>query len=82
MLINWANLGAIIALLTFVIMLIRSLIVTPMKEAIADLKMSVQHLDEVITNQRERIAKVEASSASAHRRLDELTRKIGYDNER
>jgi flagellar biogenesis protein FliO len=68
-----------IAIITFAVWIAKCLIVSPLKESISGLQRAIEKLekslailDEKMDSQRERIALVEASTRSAHKRIDEM----------
>lgn len=70
------NFGTIVSL---VVLGVTWMIIQPLKQSIATLTRSVDRLADaaddtkrVVNDLRERVAKVEASTASAHKRLDRL----------
>ena len=74
------NFGTIISL---VVLAVTYIIIQPLKQAIASLTKSMDKLTSVIeTTQkevnelRERLAKVESSAASAHKRIDHIEGKV------
>lgn len=73
---NVGNFGTLISL---VVLVVTWMIVRPLQQSIVDLKDSIIELKEEvkvsrkeIADVRERLAKAEASTASAHKRLDAL----------
>jgi len=72
-----------IAIITFAVWIAKCLIVSPLKESISGLQRAIEKLekslfvlDEKIDGQRERIARVEVSANSAHKRIDDI---VGHE---
>lgn len=68
-----------IAIITFAVAIIKVVIISPLKDSITSLQKAIEKLeqslfvlDEKMDAQRERIACVEASTKSAHRRIDDI----------
>jgi flagellar biogenesis protein FliO len=79
MTIGLENATIYIAIITFAVWIAKCLIVSPLKESISGLQRAIEKLekslailDEKMDSQRERIALVEASTRSAHKRIDEM----------
>ena len=77
--ITMENATIYIAIITFAVWIAKCLIVSPLKESISGLQRAIEKLekslailDEKMDSQRERIALVEASTRSAHKRIDEM----------
>ena len=73
------NVTIYIAIITFAVWIAKCLIVSPLKESILGLQRAIEKLekslailDEKMDSQRERIARVEASTKSAHMRIDDI----------
>ena len=82
------NVTVYIAIIMFVVGIVRCVLVAPIKDSIAGLQkciekleMSLSILDEKLDSQRERIALVESSTSSAHRRIDRLDHIIDEDKQ-
>jgi len=72
-----------IAIITFAVWIAKCLIVSPLKESISGLQRAIEKLekslailDEKMDSQRERIARVEVSANSAHKRIDDI---VGHE---
>ena len=72
-----------IAIIMFVVGIVRCVIIAPLKDSITALQKAIEKLekslfilDEKIDGQRERIACVEASAKSAHKRIDDI---VGHE---
>lgn len=81
--ITMENATIYIAIITFAVWIAKCLIVSPLKESISGLQRAIEKLekslfvlDEKIDGQRERIARVEASANSAHKRIDDI---VGHE---
>ena len=73
------NVTVYIAIVTFTGGILRCVIISPLKDSIAGLQKALEKLekslailDEKMDSQRERIALLEASTWSAHKRIDEI----------
>ena len=73
------NVTVYIAIVTFTGGILRYVVISPLKDSIAGLQKALEKLekslailDEKMDSQRERIALVEASTRSAHKRIDEM----------
>lgn len=73
------NVTVYIAIVTFTGWILRYVVISPLKDSIAGLQKALEKLekslailDEKMDSQRERIALVEASTRSAHKRIDEM----------
>ena len=73
------NATVYITIIMFVVGIVRCVLVAPIKDSIAGLQKCIEKLekslailDEKMDSQRERIALVEASTRSAHKRIDEM----------
>ena len=73
------NATVYIAITMFVVGVVRCVVISPLKESINALQKAIEKLekslfilDEKIDGQRERIACVEASAKSAHKRIDDI----------
>ena len=73
------NVTVYIAIVTFTGGILRCVIISPLKDSIAGLQKALEKLekslailDEKMDSQRERIALLEASTRSAHKRIDEI----------
>ena len=82
------NATVYIAIIMFVVGIVRSVIIAPLKDSITALQKAIEKLekslfvlDEKIDSQRERIALVESSTSSAHRRIDRLDHIIDEDKQ-
>ena len=82
------NVTVYIAIIMFVVGIVRSVIIAPLKDSITALQKAIEKLekslfvlDEKIDSQRERIALVESSTSSAHRRIDRLDHIIDEDKQ-
>lgn len=74
------NFGTLVSL---IVLGVTYMIIQPLKQSIATLTRSVDRLADAaddtkrqVNDMRERIAKLEASSSSAHKRLDELGKRV------
>lgn len=74
------NFGTLVSL---VVLGITYIVIQPLKQSIATLTRSVDRLADIaddtkrqVNDMRERIAKIEASNSSAHKRLDELAKRV------
>ena len=72
-----------IAIIMFVVGIVRCVIIAPLKDSITALQKAIEKLekslailDEKMDSQRERIALVEASTRSAHKRIDDI---VGHE---
>jgi len=88
MTIGLENATIYIAIITFAVWIAKCLIVSPLKESISGLQRAIEKLekslfmlDEKIDGQRERIALVEASACSAHKRIDRLDHIVDEDKQ-
>ena len=77
--ITMENATIYIAIIMFVVGIVRCVIIAPLKDSITALQKAIEKLekslailDEKMDSQRERIALVEASTRSAHKRIDEM----------
>ena len=77
--ITMENATIYIAIIMFVVGIVRCVIIAPLKDSITALQKAIEKLerslfvlDEKIDGQRERIARVEASTKSAHMRIDDI----------
>lgn len=77
------NVTVYIAIIMFVVGIVRCVIIAPLKDSITALQKAIEKLerslfvlDEKIDGQRERIARVEASAKSAHKRIDDI---VGHE---
>ena len=77
--ITMENATIYIAIIMFVVGIVRCVIIAPLKDSITALQKAIEKLerslfvlDEKIDGQRERIARVEASAKSAHMRIDDI----------
>ena len=77
--ITMENATIYIAIIMFVVGIVRCVIIAPLKDSITALQRAIEKLekslfvlDEKIDGQRERIARVEASANSAHKRIDDI----------
>ena len=77
-----------IAIIMFVVGIVRCVIIAPLKDSITALQKAIEKLekslailDEKMDSQRERIALVESSTSSAHRRIDRLDHIIDEDKQ-
>lgn len=73
------NVTVYIAIVAFTGGILRCVVISPLNDSIAGLQKALEKLekslvvlDEKIDSQRERIAFVEASARSAHKRIDEM----------
>ena len=73
------NVTVYIAIVTFTGGVLRCVVISPLKDSIAGLQKALEKLekslailDEKMDSQRERIALLEASTRSAHKRIDEI----------
>ena len=73
------NVTVYIAIVAFMGGILRCVIISPLKDAIAGIQKALEKLEkslailaEKMDSQRERIALVEASTRSAHKRIDEM----------
>ena len=73
------NVTVYIAIIAFTGGILRYVVISPLKDSIAGLQKALEKLekslavlDEKMGSQRERIALVEASTRSAHKRIDEM----------
>ena len=78
--ITMENATIYIAIIMFVVGIVRCVIIAPLKDSITALQKAIEKLekslailDEKMDSQRERIALVEASTRSAHKRIDEMS---------
>ena len=83
MTIGLENATIYIAIITFAVCIAKCLIVSPLKESISGLQRAIEKLekslailDEKMDSQRERIARVEVSANSAHKRIDDI---VGHE---
>jgi len=83
MTIGLENATIYIAIITFAVWIAKCLIVSPLKESISGLQRAIEKLekslailDEKMDSQRERIARVEVSANSAHKRIDDI---VGHE---
>lgn len=74
------NFGTLVSL---IVLGITYIVIQPLKQSIATLTRSVDRLADIaddtkrqVNDMRERIAKIEASNSSAHKRLDELAKRV------
>ena len=74
------NFGTLVSL---VVLGVTYMIIQPLKQSIATLTRSVDRLADAaddtkrqVNDMRERLAKIEASNSSAHKRLDELGKRV------
>lgn len=74
------NFGTLVSL---IVLGVTYMIIQPLKQSIATLTRSVDRLADAtddtkrqVNDMRERLAKMEASSSSAHKRLDELGKRV------
>lgn len=74
------NFGTLVSL---VVLGVTYIVIQPLKQSIATLTRSVDRLADIaddtkrqVNDMRERIAKIEASNSSAHKRLDELAKRV------
>ena len=81
--ITMENATIYIAIIMFVVGIVRCVIIAPLKDSITALQKAIEKLekslfvlDEKIDGQRERIACVEDSAKSAHKRIDDL---VGHE---
>jgi len=81
--ITMENATIYIAIITFAVWIAKCLIVSPLKESISGLQRAIEKLekslailDEKMDSQRERIARVEVSANSAHKRIDDI---VGHE---
>ena len=77
------NATVYIAIIMFVVGVVRCVIIAPLKDSITALQKAIEKLekslfvlDEKIDGQRERIVRVEASANSAHKRIDDI---VGHE---
>ena len=73
------NVTVYITIIAFTGGILRCVVISPLKDSIAGLQKALEKLekslailDEKMDSQRERIALVEASTRSAHKRIDEM----------
>ena len=74
------NFGTLVSL---IVLGITYIVIQPLKQSIATLTRSVDRLADIaddtkrqVNDMRERIAKIEASNSSVHKRLDELAKRV------
>ena len=86
--ITMENATIYIAIIMFVVGIVRCVIIAPLKDSITALQKAIEKLekslailDEKMDSQRERIALVESSTSSAHRRIDRLDHIIDEDKQ-
>ena len=86
--ITMENATIYIAIIMFVVGIVRCVIIAPLKDSITALQKAIEKLekslfilDEKIDGQRERIALVESSASSAHRRIDRLDHIVDEDKQ-
>lgn len=82
------NVTVYIAIVTFTGGILRGVVISPLKDSISGLQKALEKLekslailDEKMDSQRERIALVESSASSAHRRIDRLDHIIDEDKQ-
>lgn len=79
----WQMAGAIVAILSLCGMIFNYAVIKPLSSSIQELRELIESTQEYIRgveekrqNMAERLAKVEASAASAHHRLDDLQERV------
>jgi len=82
------NVTVYIAIVAFTGGILRCVVISPLKDSISGLQKALEKLekslailDEKMDSQRERIALVESSASSAHRRIDRLDHIIDEDKQ-
>lgn len=70
--INLDNIGAIIGVVSFTCAAMRIFVITPLQKSIDRLEKTLALMDEKFDTQQERLARVEESAKSAHKRIDRI----------
>ena len=70
--VNLENVGAYIAIATFLMGAMRVIVIAPMKECITKLERTLSKMDERLDAHDVAIARVSESAKSAHKRMDRI----------